>query len=331
MSKITPHHFNARGYILTIIFFVGGFIILKSISSHSPHNTARGLRPQSPDAVSSVEVLDLGDYGRIARPRDDFAYVDHTAYIPEYPSTPPRTFSLTSRASLSTSPPSLVSGHSSTSHSQPARLYTPPPSQRPFSLPAPRISSPSPPSNSGRSPNYPWLADPQAISTNREVDVSNFPEWSRNWYEADNVPKASLDLHSPIPTFDPALVSSSYEYSDTHGLARPYTSTNESHRDLLPWSLGDDSMNRRITPEMKEERIRMLEREFGRNGAKESSWHPGTKDIGSVDAKGNIITPGPRKRFLVRFMQGLFALGAALASLYSALVSHAFETTRKMC
>ncbi|KAL5529193.1 hypothetical protein ACEPAG_5167 [Sanghuangporus baumii] len=291
---------------------------------HSPRSAPQGFRPQSPDAESSVEVLDLADYSRVLPHRNNFSYGDFTSqsrpYYPEYPATPPRSFSLASRTSMSTSPPSLASGPSSASHSQTARLYTPPPSHRPFSLPPLRISSSSPHGSSGRSHNYPWLADSQDITDSHHVDVSTFPEWSRNWYENDEPAKALLDPYAPIPTFDPALVSSSYDLSNGYGFARPYASTNESHRDLLPWSLDDDSTSRRITPEMKEERMRMLEREFGRNGMKQDVWDSGAKVIGSVNAKGNIITPGPRKRFIVRLLQGLFAFGAALASLYSALI-----------
>ncbi|OCB84280.1 hypothetical protein A7U60_g8959 [Sanghuangporus baumii] len=289
---------------------------------HSPRSVPQGFRPQSPDAESSVEVFDLADYSRVLPHQDNFSYGDYASqsrpYYPEYPATPPRSFSLASRASMSTSPPSLASEPSSASHSHTARLYTPPPSHRPFSLPPPRVSSPSPHSNSGRSHNYPWLTDSQDITDSQNVDVSTFPEWSRNWYATNKLAKAALDRYAPIPTFDPALVSSSYDPSNGYGPARPYASTDESHRDLLPWSLDDDSTSKRITPEMKEERMRMLEREFGRNGMKQGVWD--TKILGSVDAKGNIITPGPKKRFIVRLMEGLFAFGAALASLYSALI-----------
>lgn len=63
----------------------------------------------------------------------------------------------------------------------------------------------------------------------------------------------------------------------------------------------------------------MLEKEFGHNGI-DSLVIDQAKVIGSVDAKGNIITDGPKKRIITRYVQFTFVLGTTIASLYSALV-----------
>lgn len=101
--------------------------------------------------------------------------------------------------------------------------------------------------------------------------------------------------------------------------AKQHSVTNDSHRSLLPWSGEDDASHTHVTSEMKEERLRMLEKEFGHNGI-DSLVIDQAKVIGSVDAKGNIITDGPKKRIITRYVQFTFVLGTTIASLYSALV-----------
>ena len=75
-----------------------------------------------------------------------------------------------------------------------------------------------------------------------------------------------------------------------------------------------------LDPEIKEERIRMLEREYGGKG-KGKGLDVDEKVVGSVDSKGRIITDGPKKRMAVRWIQVLFALIAGASSIYAGLVS----------
>lgn len=97
-----------------------------------------------------------------------------------------------------------------------------------------------------------------------------------------------------------------------------------SQRDLLPWSsLNAGNGEQRVSEEVKVERLRMLEREFGDAGdAKHNKngeeWLDGM--VGSVDEHGRLITAGPKKRVSVRILQGLFACGTAVSGIYGALV-----------
>jgi hypothetical protein len=99
----------------------------------------------------------------------------------------------------------------------------------------------------------------------------------------------------------------------------------ESSRDLLPWS-GEPPYGAPVDAEVKEERLRMLQREFGSKARKK--WI-GVDDgeeadppiIGSVDEKGRLVTQGPKKRVAVRVLEGLLALGSGASSIYAALAS----------
>lgn len=76
-----------------------------------------------------------------------------------------------------------------------------------------------------------------------------------------------------------------------------------------------------MTEEVKAERLRMLEREFGdaEHGKNREEEGPGGM-VGSVDEHGRLITAGPKKRVAVRVLQGLFACGTAASGIYGALV-----------
>ena len=285
---------------------------------------------------SSFEALELVEYQarfpqtRQAEPMHNQVY--HSSYppehFPEYPATPPRSFSLASRSSYP-SPPSLVSAGSSSaqSHSRSGRSHTP--SRRPFSLPTPTPRYPfTPPgSNSGHSHNVPRIFEAQSppVTSQPEVDISSFPEWSRGWYDR---PKPQMPgAFDPYDTFNPYDAEFSPQSHDGFGFgypAKPLSSVNDSHRSLLPWSGEDDAPRTHVTSEMKEDRLRMLEKEFGQNG---QPYFEGdeSKVIGSVDSKGNIITDGPKKRVITRWVQFTFVLGTIIASYYSALVSKMFS------
>jgi len=100
--------------------------------------------------------------------------------------------------------------------------------------------------------------------------------------------------------------------------------SDESSRDLLPWS-GEPPSYGPIDTEVKEERLRMLQREFGGKIRKKWNWKDDGDEgdppvIGSVDKKGHLVTQGPRKRIAVRVLEGLLALGSGASSIYAAVV-----------
>lgn len=79
--------------------------------------------------------------------------------------------------------------------------------------------------------------------------------------------------------------------------------------------------------------MRMLEREFGPESdsgkwkGQEFMDSEGRPLVGTVDDKGYIITQGPRKRLSVRALQIVLSLGAAIPSIYAALVRASFIYT----
>jgi len=78
-----------------------------------------------------------------------------------------------------------------------------------------------------------------------------------------------------------------------------------------------------VSEEVKVERLRMLEREFGdAEDAKYGKYQKEGPDgvVGCVDDHGRLITAGPKKRVAVRVLQGLFACGTAVSGIYGALV-----------
>jgi len=77
-----------------------------------------------------------------------------------------------------------------------------------------------------------------------------------------------------------------------------------------------------LDPELKEERIRMLEHEFGSNLAGPAKEEP----VGSVDEKGSLITDGPKKRVAIRTIEILLALGIAVSLVYAALWTKPHQT-----
>ena len=100
-----------------------------------------------------------------------------------------------------------------------------------------------------------------------------------------------------------------------------HTPITEPQRDLLPWSsLNAGNAGETVSEEVKVERLRMLEREFG--DADDPKHDKGREEgmIGSVDEHGRLITAGPKKRIAVRILQGLFACGTAASGIYGALV-----------
>jgi len=238
-------------------------------------------------------------------------YIDPDGF-PEYPGTPPRSFSLASRGTYASVPP-LSSGPSSVaSHSRTSAARTP--SRRPFSLPPTPTQVPTDLSF-GYSPRMPRIFDPQHVPAYNNF-TSFAPDYPPDWQDLEKQTAASHNL----PPWDPTPHIYDAEYPNFRSPSRPYSSSNDSHRVLLPWA-GDEEAKTHITSEMKEERMRMLEKEFNSQPAKAGAQYgEGRKLVGSIDAKGHIITAGPKKRAITRWAQFIFALGAMVASVYSALI-----------
>ncbi|THH13863.1 hypothetical protein EW146_g6401 [Bondarzewia mesenterica] len=300
------------------------------------HRLSTGYQRQRRDASdASVEALDLADYafhlgrGRQAdRPGSASAQNNYFAFQPhdEYPPSPPavRPFSMNSRDSL----PSLVSSpgaSSSQSHNRSINPLSPP--HRPFSLPPSVPSASSGSAEMLRNPPY-IVQSPASLDhvyehpqdyEGDEIDIAHFPAWSRNWYpKGQQSPETRTSAQEPSPAFfDPAYTANAFSPS-VNDKFNPYSVPSNSSRDLLPWSQNDPPGYAPVDTETKEERMRMLEREFGAKGTDENEKQE-VSMVGGVDAKGNLVTQGPKKRVTVRVLEGLLALGIATASIYSAL------------
>ena len=80
-----------------------------------------------------------------------------------------------------------------------------------------------------------------------------------------------------------------------------------------------DPLTDQLNPEVKKERVKMLEREFAAKGVKKA-FDADENMVGSVDRRGRLITQGPKKRLATRWLQALLTLGAAVSLIYMALV-----------
>ncbi|RDB21069.1 hypothetical protein Hypma_011803 [Hypsizygus marmoreus] len=298
--------------------------------------------PMYPQAISSrqrregsdvsVEALDLADYARTLRIRQ--AEDPYPPY-PSYPPSPLR--QLASHDSLS--PPSLASRggtRSSNTHTSSSRSRN-----RHFSLPPSSRHNSANPNHSGHSPRF---GEPQIVSPDSEIDISHFPAWSRNWYNSPMrgaTPPSPQDIYTPLPTshfnatakrspFDPGYIhrdSDGYS-SDPYGYVPTSSLGHDSTRDLLPWSNDPLESNPPLDSVLKEERMRMLEQEFGANGsgkgrastANDYLDENGKPLIGTVDSRGNLVTRGPKKRMAMRMLQIVLALTASIPAIYAAAV-----------
>ncbi|KAG5645069.1 hypothetical protein DXG03_007159 [Asterophora parasitica] len=271
----------------------------------------------------SVEALDLADYARTLHTYQHEDLYPTTTQL-AYPPAPLR--SLSSRASLQ--PPSLSSRNSNLSSSRGSRRH------RPFSLPPPSRHT-----SSATNPVNPSAthADPQGS----EIDISHFPAWSRHWYNSrdagaspvsppdiySSLPKSRFDFATKKSPFDPGYRNSG-EYSDPYGYVPASSAGHDSPRNLLPWS-NDPLDDPPIDSMLKQERMRMLEREFGPNAKDKGRSHSdggefldenGKPLVGTVDEKGNLVTQGPKKRMALRILQILLASTAGIPSIYAAAI-----------
>ncbi|KAG5651107.1 hypothetical protein H0H81_009838 [Sphagnurus paluster] len=282
----------------------------------------------------SVEALDLADYARtlrIAHPQD----LHDPASYPIYPPYPPSMRPLASQDTLQ--PPSLSRGGTRSTQSQASSSRS---RSRPFSLPS-QLRDYRTTANRFSHSYSPRLAEPRIQPHDAEIDASHFPAWSRSWYDSRNAALASPpDIYTPLPVshfnsttkrspFDPG-----YMHRDSPDFSDPYRTSigHESARDLLPWS-NDPLDDQPIGSTLKQERMRMLEHEFGSNTrdkirADDGPFidENGKPLLGTVDSNGNLVTQGPKKRIAVRMLQILLSLIAAIPSIYAALAIKPKET-----
>ena len=303
---------------------------------HLPHQPRQQQGRREASDIS-VEALDLANYNMTLNPSGNASRYPPFRGHNQYPPSPPPIRPLASQTSLQT--PSLVfGGTTSLGHTSSSRS----PMRRPFSLPPPagsHSSFPDDPCSVGHLSNYPYLASPPSIHTtqspaiaNSEIDISQFPAWSRNWYNSEGQYTSpspyndglSTSTHGINPTnvspFDPGY---SYPNPEPHSPSFRYPMSYESSRDMLPWGGDPPSYGPPIDAEVKEERVRMLQREFGVKNKKlngNDSEEGEAPVIGSVDSQGNLVTQGPKKRIAVRILEGLLALGSGATSIYGALV-----------
>jgi hypothetical protein len=320
---------------------------------HRP--SSHGQRRREASEVS-VEALDLADYARTLRVRQaEDPYPPFPSQITQPNSHPPSSFPallplVQSRSSLA-QPPSLVSRgptlssnsthHTSSSGRQPGR--------RPFSMPVTPLPSSHASSSRHRGP-YIVEAEPHPTPS-EEIDISRFPRWSRNWYNPNTVstyPTNPIqdpadDIYSPLPVshlngtrsnkkspFDPGYVHGPYNSNNSYDLPPPLSSLgHDSVRDMVPWSNDPPEYGPPLDPMLKEERMRMLEREFGSKGKGKSKSDglalvddEGKPLVGTVDPKGYLVTTGPKRRVFVRTLQIILAAGASVPAIYAAVVSH---------
>lgn len=284
----------------------------------------------------SVEALDLAEYAMTLRPNITYQneqYYPHDMYPP--PQSPP----LRPQSRDSMVPPSLTTSHGGTLPSPSTHSGHRP--RRPFSLP-PQLSSRRTTSPlSAVSHRYPAFGDPRFSSpqihtnTDPEIDISQFPAWSRNWYHT-NTTSPPDDIYTALPKshfdskrspFDPGNVHKyrSDDFDPYNSYAPTTSYGHESSRDMLPWSNDPPEYGPPVDASLKEERMRMLEREFGPNSKMKRTDdafldEDGKPLVGTVDAKGQLVTQGPRKRLAVRILQIILAFAATVPAIYAAVV-----------
>lgn len=176
-------------------------------------------------------------------------------------------------------------------------------------------------------------------SVDSEIDISRFPVWSRDWYTSTkSIPRLNSppDIYTPLPvsqfnfSANPSPFDLAYKHKEGPSVYEHLSSpfAHDASRDILPWSSDPSNNGTPLDASVKEERIRMLEHEFGPQNKSKS--HSNIQDgldengnpvIGSVDEKGKLVTQGPKKRIALRVLQIFLTLAAGVPSIYAALVS----------
>jgi len=304
----------------------------------------------------SVDALDLADYSKTLRARQA---EDPYPAFPSHLQSQPDSGGIPAAASYDSlaAPPTLASTRpSSSSHPthgtrQSNSFHGQYPSRRPFSMPSTPLASSRGHSSRGQPSPSSFPQRPLYNGSNEdhpppptEVDISSFPKWSQGWYAHGSGTQGRTagvadDLYTPIPQshldstksrqsiFDPEYVHDAHR-RDLYDPPPPLSSIgHESSRTLLPWSNDPPEYGPPLDPQVKAERLRMLEREFGSagkpkkdNGSKLID-EEGKPLVGTVDEKGSLVTVGPKRRLVMRMLQVVFALGACIPGIYAAIVS----------
>ncbi|KAI0372932.1 hypothetical protein BV20DRAFT_990363 [Pilatotrama ljubarskyi] len=282
----------------------------------------------------SVEALDLADYARTLNRNEH--YLSQQPPFQPYDAYPPSPHSLRPLARTdSLSPPSLASASASSTQSL---SFSPrsPPMRRPFSLPPPSFPTRSHQDDLSSAHRSRSRQEPQIASPDSEIDITHFPSFARGWYGQERSgphhalppPTGGAEGPQKRSPFDPAYTFEHDPFSDPYVSpppTYPYGSSYGSHsrysrdQNMVPWGGDPPDGDRPVDPETKEERMRMLEREFGGKGGMKDEGDV-ERTVGSVDERGKLITEGPKKRLAVRWLQALLALTAAVSSIYAALI-----------
>ena len=312
----------------------------------SPPPPSRFRRPWSPDPLDSfnssrynrrepsdvsVEALDLADYAMSLPRRANRPHDDHYNFVPNDPYPPsPRGTGPFARSRDSLSPPSLTSPGGTLSTASTPRS----PRDRPWSLPPRSYDLHT--SSHRSAPRIANQDDYSHQDHDTEIDVGRFPAFARHWYpnhQPTTRPPPSAYHSVPntdsVSPFDPAYPA--HKHDSFNSFQKPqfsdlgYHSVPPSYdghsRNVLPWvNEACDPLDEQVDPEIKKERIRMLEREFAGAGMDSAKGFDDENMIGSADRRGRLITQGPKKRLVTRWFQALLTLGAAISLIYIALV-----------
>lgn len=337
---------------------------------------------------ASVEALDLADYAKTLRARQaEDPYPPFPAAAtgsssrstqplhspkPTYPpsSYPPSSFPHFSRVdTLSSGKTSTTATHRTPQSTHSLPVAGPSSRKRPFSLPNNSL------------PQIGRNGDPE-----EEVDVTQFPSWTRDWYGGDARPsrragpdndldqleayelqagfappkafmngsRSSLKNSKQQSPFDPGYIHpqsypKAYDPYDDNmsypSYAAPSYSNHEpllghnSGRDgVAPWSLDPpEYKSAPLDPQVKEERIRMLEHEFGSGKGKKKDRERGDSEdqekrikddgllrdddgkliVGTPDGKGGLATSGPKTRGAIRWLQVALAVAVGGPIIYA--------------
>ncbi|KAI0345334.1 hypothetical protein BDW22DRAFT_1020963 [Trametopsis cervina] len=298
-------------------------------------NSGGYARAQRDPSDVSVEALDLADYARTLardqpRTREAVVFQPYDSYPPSPQARHPFSGfdSYAPTPALSPASSSHSHSHSGASTRSPGRSSRG--QRRPFSLPTPQLAhypsfqSRATASNTSHryDPDDPLLTPP-AADPDAEIDIAQFPRFTRHWYNAGPKDGALDQARLDPDVFDPSYGTHNPNKfaSIPPGYGPPHLGSHTSHssRDNLavPWG-NASAEGPPLDAEVKEERIRMLEREFGGKNTKPEEEEE--RLIGSVDSKGHLITGGPKKRAATRWFQVLFALLAGGSSIYAAVI-----------
>ncbi|KAI0093970.1 hypothetical protein BDY19DRAFT_989493 [Irpex rosettiformis] len=276
----------------------------------------------------SFEALDLADYARTLN-RNDLRTREAIVFHPydPYPPSPQPLLPLSSRDSLASTPPLSPSLSTSQSYStrSPGRAHRG--QHRLFSFPTPQHSVGSHSNYSSRENGVQGYDKNNILRTppaepDAEIDIAQFPRFTRHWYNSGPTHPMYGESPMDIDIFDPGYSPHKANplSSASNAYVLPYLPYQASHssRDVaaVPWG-NSSAEGPSVDTEVKEERVRMLEREFGKDDKIEEGEG---RLVGSVDLNGRLITEGPKKRAATRWLQVLFALLGGGSSIYAALI-----------